>query len=343
MTADTGSVVLGLHIRHGQVAEVEIDCRRPTVSRLLIGRTPQEALVLVPLLFAVCGKAQGLAARLALRAAQGENVAPHCFPEAAQEAAREHLWHLLPGEEHRAFLAQGTRCIQANDGLASFLAKMIGMFPAEWLGLDVGGLNRWLITTDAPLATTIRVAHPRMDEVPASMVPLLPALTAEESVVLWPRLDADFAALPTWRHMAAETGALARRGNGGEGFPSFATSPLLQRRLARLAELADFAMSAAGRAAPGTASAVPVAPGRGRALVETARGVLMHEVELDGERVADYQIVAPTEWNFHPQGTLGPWLHGLRTHDNAALQDAVRRRMEALDPCVPWRTELLPA
>ena len=47
---------------------------------------------------------------------------------------------------------------------------------------------------------------------------------------------------------------------------------------------------------------------RGRALVETARGLLMHEIVLDGDTVAEYFIVAPTEWNFHPQGPLAGWL-----------------------------------
>lgn len=342
MIPDTGSVVLRLHLRHGRVAQAQIDCRRPTVSRLLIGRASKEAMALVPLLFAVCGKAQGLAAHLALRAAQGETIAPHRAPEAAQEAAREHLWHLLPSEGNRASLAQGTRCLQTGEGVQAFVADMLGVSPAEWLALDEGGLNRWLITTDAPIAAAIRLAHPRMDEVPVSAVPLLPMLSAAESVALWPRLDAEFAAQPTWRELPAETGALARSGNA---FPSFATSPLLQRKLARLAELAAFAAAADNNPQPGTASAVPIAPRRGRALVETARGLLMHEITLDepGERIADYQIVAPTEWNFHAHGVLAPWLQGLPAQDASALQDAVRRRVEALDPCVPWHTELLPA
>lgn len=341
---DTGSVVLRLHIRHGRVAEVNIDCRRPMASSLLVGRTPQEAAALVLLLFAVCGKAQGLAARLALRAAQGENVASHRSPEAAQEAAREHLWHLLPGEENRTQLAQGTRCLQSGDGVGDFLAEMIGMRPTDWLALDENGLNRWLIMTAAPIPTAIRIAHPRIDEVPASVVPLLPSMTAEESLTIWPRLDAAFAAHPSWRGTPAETGALARN---PEAFPSFATSPLLRRRLARLTELAAFPMQATSDDAclhPGTASAIPVAPHRGRALVETARGLLMHEIELDGSgsgRIADYQIVAPTEWNFHPDGTLSRWLQALPVEDGVALRDATRRRVEALDPCVPWRTELL--
>ena len=54
--------------------------------------------------------------------------------------------------------------------------------------------------------------------------------------------------------------------------------------------------------------------------METARGLLMHEIALDGERIADYCIVAPTEWNFHPQGPLAGWLIGRNAGDRAAVQ-----------------------
>ena len=37
-------------------------------------------------------------------------------------------------------------------------------------------------------------------------------------------------------------------------------------------------------------------------MVETARGLLLHAVEIDGARVLSYRIIAPTEWNFHAQG-----------------------------------------
>ena len=85
-----------------------------------------------------------------------------------------------------------------------------------------------------------------------------------------------------------------------------------------------------------TASAMPVAPGVGRALVETARGLLMHEVVLEGDRVADYRIVAPTEWNFHPQGPLSGWLIGRPCSDEADLRGFAAQAVAALDPCVRW-------
>jgi hypothetical protein len=83
-----------------------------------------------------------------------------------------------------------------------------------------------------------------------------------------------------------------------------------------------------------------VAPGIGRALVETARGLLMHEIVLDGDTVADYFIVAPTEWNFHPQGPLAGWLLGREgQRSRGAAQPGVALARGALDPCVRWELE----
>jgi Ni,Fe-hydrogenase I large subunit len=82
-------------------------------------------------------------------------------------------------------------------------------------------------------------------------------------------------------------------------------------------------------------------PGHGRALVDTARGLLMHEIALDGDRIADYFIVAPTEWNFHPQGPLAGWLMGRDAVDREALTAFAARAVAALDPCVRWELEWL--
>jgi len=44
--------------------------------------------------------------------------------------------------------------------------------------------------------------------------------------------------------------------------------------------------------------------GFGLAWVETARGQLMHVLRLDGERIADYAVVGPTQWNFNRDGAF---------------------------------------
>ena len=58
------------------------------------------------------------------------------------------------------------------------------------------------------------------------------------------------------------------------------------------------------------------------------------------ELVADYQIVAPTEWNFHPQGRLRDWLRGFPATDDASLRQCVAHAVAALDPCVGWELDV---
>jgi len=57
------------------------------------------------------------------------------------------------------------------------------------------------------------------------------------------------------------------------------------------------------------------------------------------DRIADYQIVAPTEWNFHPAGPFVAALLGA-----AVPREAAERRIVQLagliDPCVPFRVEV---
>jgi hypothetical protein len=183
--------------------------------------------------------------------------------------------------------------------------------------------------TCARLLTTEDVADPHD--------PLLPALDASASLACWPTLDAQFCRQPQWRGNAAETGAIARR----QGRAEIVAQAFAARWLARLDELRDWAPIVQESALAVRRVRRTSGPGRGRSLVETARGLLMHEIVLDGERIADYSIVAPTEWNFHPQGPLAGWLMGRDAGDREALYTFAARAVAALDPCVRWELEWL--
>ena len=78
----------------------------------------------------------------------------------------------------------------------------------------------------------------------------------------------------------------------------------------------------------------------GIAAVQTARGLLLHAVRLEDERVADYRIVAPTDWNFHPDGALARGLLGLEVEDATTLVQRAGLAVLALDPCVAFRIEV---
>ena len=59
---------------------------------------------------------------------------------------------------------------------------------------------------------------------------------------------------------------------------------------------------------------------------------------------ADYRILAPTEWNFHPQGPLNEGLRGLRPGPQPVserdLEARARLIAQSLDPCVALSLDL---
>jgi Ni,Fe-hydrogenase I large subunit len=57
-----------------------------------------------------------------------------------------------------------------------------------------------------------------------------------------------------------------------------------------------------GAAPPPHAAAQRFDDGSAAAWVDSARGWLLHWVRLDADVIADYRVLAPTEWNFHPRG-----------------------------------------
>jgi coenzyme F420-reducing hydrogenase alpha subunit len=85
---------------------------------------------------------------------------------------------------------------------------------------------------------------------------------------------------------------------------------------------------------PRAPTAMADAPGTGLAAVETARGLLVHRVTQAGGRIADWRVLAPTEWTFHPEGALPATVTGWDAGDPAALVRRVRRLVAAMDPCV---------
>ena len=66
-----------------------------------------------------------------------------------------------------------------------------------------------------------------------------------------------------------------------------------------------------------------------------ARGRLAHRVELAGERIRDYRLLAPTDWNFGPNERLSGALAGMPAPDSETARQRAGLALLALDPCVP--------
>lgn len=75
-------------------------------------------------------------------------------------------------------------------------------------------------------------------------------------------------------------------------------------------------------------------------MVEAARGALGHWLSIRRGRIANYQIVAPTTWNFSPRdaagtpGALEQALVGVFAGDGGAPAPAVHHVVRSFDPCM---------
>lgn len=299
-----GAVHVSLHWRDGRARDVAVHVSRPTAAAMLRGRRADEAVRMLPLLYAICGVAQGAAATLALAAARGDAQEAVLDPGVLAEARREHLWRLL-----------------LDWPLALGFERQEALFVAGRKKLQDAAFGSWAEEALAAHSARIAGALQERSEALTEIGSMLPPLTAAQTLALWPRLDAAFAAAPEYRAAPASTGALARH-------------PELQRNSGLAARILARAADLTSSAGLGHTSAVQVSEGIGRAAVETARGLLLHEIALDGDVVTDYTIVAPTEWNFHPSGALKSLLEGMAAPDAAAAAAAVRRAVLAFDPCV---------
>jgi len=150
-----------------------------------------------------------------------------------------------------------------------------------------------------------------------------------------------FVLRPTWRSRPAETGSLARwsddpliRDLWTQGAPL--TARLVARWLDLTHGLSRLEALARGEetAMAGLSAAAAEPDGAGLAAVETARGLLVHRLAERQGVIEDWQILAPTEWTFHPAGALAATVVGWPARDAAALARRVRLLVAALDPCV---------
>lgn len=214
----------------------------------------------------------------------------------------------------------------------------------EWFGREVFGgpipADAWSLADWAETGTTpaARLANRLMaPEIAGFGSSPVPPLSAQDAGWFAARLAANpgFAAAPATEAGPAFTGPLARRMDHPLVAPLVALhgTGLAAHMAARIADMAELCRSL------GDADGKGAVDGRGGAgsgcgVVETARGRLAHWVRLTGDgRVADYRIVAPTEWNFAADGALARGLTGAA--DGRDLEERARLLVAQLDPCVP--------
>lgn len=155
---------------------------------------------------------------------------------------------------------------------------------------------------------------------------------------------------PRLAGQVVETGALARQAARGQPLVHDALATLgsnvFTRVLARLLELASLVPAmerALGELVPREPFFVPDTlpdEAEGCGLAEAARGALGHWLRVERGRIANYQIVAPTSWNFSPRdaagvpGALEAALAGAPVAPGEDTPVAVQHVVRSFDPCM---------
>jgi len=361
----TGGIQVTICYNRDHIKAVEINNTRPfAVTRLFREKPVDRVLAMMPSLFYICGMGQLIAALRAVESAAGISETlvikqardTLLFAESLREQVFSWVTNWAPQHKSRMSnvvdwfnqcrkqldwsltLSSATSgeagCQPALEQLARQLEEVIKpLLPANQAGSSLAtmGLSTQVCQLlkacgKSPLGLAAKTLNLTESQQLTVVLTSLKAAEAEQ-----------FCHQPTVNGAPAETGRWARQNIEARGFliesrlrslyREITTAPMRLRSIVRQHQFSQ---------AEGTGV-------RGCSVVETARGSLLHKVELDNRNhVAKYQIIAPTEWNFHPQGSLKTMLEGLYLPWDQVTPVA-ETLIKLLDPCVSWQLELVHA
>ena len=323
-------------------------------------------------LFSLCGQAHRLCAQLAIHAAApGAMAAPDAAQRLRRETAQEHVRRI--GLDWPRLLASPSGAVGTDAALATLqtcpllktAAAVDDPWPATldwlqreclqmpvttwlraWQACGADWLLDWSQRHGGWLPALLRAAR-EADTGPA--LDMGQALRPHADVFTLRTLAAalalkpGFALQPQWHGACAHTGPWARL-NGADDGLALTPWALLGSRLAELVRLCLPDEGAQGGASWLSHGALQTGERQGLAWVEMARGLLVHQVELvagaEPATVRGCRVLAPTEWNVHPEGEVARRIGALDTTVGPALlARQVGLLMAAFDPCVPYRIE----
>jgi hypothetical protein len=352
-------------------------------SVLGAGKRAADLPLLLSQIYSLCGYAHRQCASAAVRAAKGEaqaGINKVTMAERSQMqwgSVREHvrrMWLDWPVQlanlsGHTFSIASGEAALKScpawrADTLSAAMLDWLqthvigedsGDDPQDWLmrweGEPAQTLARWSQQGETPLASLMRAIIERdaMEETPDQDVVLMdgtnvmPDVLADLLVGL--RTEPRFCLRPLMRSNCANTGVWTRVNDAHR----LALRTPAMRMGARVAELLRLCLPDEPLRSGANwlnAGSLAVGEGEGLAWTEMARGVLIHRVQLEPDMltVKACQVIAPTEWNFHPQGALARTMSAMSPQFES--QDPLSQipldiavLMASYDPCVPFQVD----
>jgi coenzyme F420-reducing hydrogenase alpha subunit len=386
MNSIEGQIIVNLYPQD-QPTSVEIHSTRSLhASKILVGKTPEQVLSIIPLLFNICGIAQSHAAYLAIEQKTdrtkdseretareillfAENAreyllrlfldAPRLFQVNSQNTNLSYLAHVTKDfsialfEKGKAFSLNARLNTKLDsvseliETLENFLEKNVFQSALEeWQNYSKTNVQQWAGKTDTLAARIVNLLfETEWGMQGGAGCSVLPELDVRTLFELFNGDDAErFIARPEWHGQCFETTSLSRQLEHPliQELSETYSSGLLTRWVARLIELATIPtqMRLLSKQLINDNLFVSQAGNAGIAQVEAARGRLIHRVDIEQDVISQYQILAPTEWNFHPQGMLSQALENLNIKDTAELEQLAHLMINIYDPCVGYQVRV---
>ncbi|HSV28656.1 MAG TPA: Ni,Fe-hydrogenase I large subunit, partial [Candidatus Omnitrophota bacterium] len=277
---------VALRVAGGRVAEVRLrSTRLVQASRLFAGRRPDEVATLLPTVFALCGQAQRVACLQAVEAA-ADAPSPDRRAAVLAETVSEHGlaiardWPELVGEAPDLAAAKALRLalLKKPDVAATHTAVTILLGAEPEAVLD--DFQGWVASRRSPAARLF--ADLVMERLAGFGACDFRPMPAGGPAGLAARLEEDDGSFVARPDGGFETGPLARHA----GHPLVAElmtehgNGLLPRLTARLVEIASALRELDQLGQDLHEAPIPVADGAGLGMVEAARGLLAHRVEM---------------------------------------------------------------
>lgn len=330
---------------------------------LFEGRRPDEIPLRTKQIYSVCAEAQQLGVEIALE--KHTNTAPsqardRQYRRVALESLREHLLHIarcwppLTGEssalKHFAPLYREIEAQRSSEQpeLPTALAQSVGQWllqmPLAQLSdlQQLPDLHRWCEKRETLAACTLHwtlqqnLSSLGCCDIPRLQADMLPDIAAQ--IQNDPVGSLPFCAKPQWRGQHLDNSAAATRAHPLlEQLQQYFGRGLLYRQFERLINIAHLIDSF--RAIAAESQALPKLP-QGAASVRTARGWLMHSLQVKNDKISQFRAIAPTEWNFCSGGLAEQCLHNLHPMADVPLHIQAKAIIESIDPCLEYTLEL---
>jgi len=221
----------------------------------------------------------------------------------------------------------------------------------EWLNsFHNKEIDTWLHNSNTIASQLLaQILHMGWEQAGNNSIAFMPELDATKLEKQFRQSDiTQFIEQPSWDERCYETNSLQRMHNHPilRELQAQYGNGLFIRLVARLVELAELPQLLREQLRQITTDtyieplATSTGKGYGLAQVEAARGRLIHWVKLSDNTVEDFRILAPTEWNFHPQGVAVEGLKNIPADSNDVYKAQAELWLNAIDPCVSYELNM---